>query len=62
MTKIEANEQFDTYMDFLRRTDYVCAKIAEGEATIEDYKETIAKRKEARAKVNEALEVLGALE
>jgi hypothetical protein len=38
---------------YLSETDYVAIKIAEGEATADEYAEVLAKRKEARARINE---------
>ena len=45
---------------FLNETDYVAAKIAEGAATAEEYSDVLAKRKEAREKINELEEALQA--
>lgn len=38
---------------YLSETDYVAIKIAEGEASAEDYADVLAKRKAARAEINE---------
>lgn len=37
---------------FLNDTDYVTCKIVEGDATVEDYRETIEKRREARREID----------
>lgn len=37
----------------LKETDYIVIKIAEGSATVEEYAETIAKRKEWRKMIND---------
>ena len=39
--------------DKLQETDYIVIKIAEGEATVEDYTEVLANRKAWRAEINE---------
>jgi len=39
---------------YLKQTDYVAAKIAEGAATAEEYAETIGKRQAARDAINAA--------
>lgn len=38
---------------FLKETDYVAIKIAEGVADSSEYEETLEKRREARAEINE---------
>lgn len=38
---------------YLRDTDYVAAKLAEGAATLEEYSEVLEARASARAKINE---------
>lgn len=45
----------------LQNTDYIALKIAEGAATTEEYAETLAKRVEWRARINEIEELLGQL-
>lgn len=51
--RISKQRQIRNYKQYLSSTDYIDNKIIEGEATIEDYKEIINKRKEARAKIRE---------
>ena len=38
---------------YLESTDYIACKIAEGSATIEEYRDIIDKRKETRIRINE---------
>lgn len=40
------------YETFLRQTDYVAAKIAEGVATVEDYTNILGSRNFAREEIN----------
>lgn len=49
-----------TLMRQLSETDYIHLKVAEGDATLEDYEDVIAERKKWRAKVSEIKEELGA--
>ena len=51
----EESEQRDAVKnayEFLENTDYVACKIAEGSATIEEYAEVIAQRRQARDIIN----------
>lgn len=53
-----AHQRISELKSKLASTDYVVIKIAEGEATAEDYSEILAQRKAWRAEVNQ-LEALG---
>ena len=46
-------ERIAELKQFLTDTDYVVIKIAEGEATSEDYADILAQRKSARKEINE---------
>lgn len=46
-------EEKQGLLQYLKGTDYVVIKIAEGEATAEDYADILQKRKQARARINE---------
>lgn len=48
-----AEEKIMELKQFLSSTDYVAIKIAEGEATKEEYSDVLADRKEARKRINE---------
>lgn len=54
-----AHQRISELKDKLASTDYVAIKIAEGEATAEEYSEILAQRKAWRAEINQ-LEALGA--
>ena len=43
---------------FLNETDYITNKIVEGDATIEDYADTIEKRKKARRRIDELQKII----
>jgi hypothetical protein len=47
-----AEEEIEELKAYLTSTDYVAIKIAEGEATADEYAEVLAKRKESRARIN----------
>ena len=59
--QLKINDEIAKYKDYLSSTDYVIAKLnelkledeAEFEKAKEEYKEVLAKRKEARNKINE---------
>ena len=59
--KFESNQEIETLKSYLDSTDYVIAKLnelkledeAEFEKAKEEYKDVLAKRKEARNKINE---------
>lgn len=46
-------EERQNLLRYLEDTDYVVIKIAEGEATAEDYADILQKRKQARARISE---------
>lgn len=47
------NQELQNAYSYLRQTDYVAAKLAEGVATKEEYSEILTKRAEARKRINE---------
>lgn len=47
------NQELDSLYSYLKDTDYVSIKIAEGAATKEDYATILEKRAEARKRINE---------
>jgi hypothetical protein len=48
-----AEEEIEELKAYLTSTDYVAIKLAEGEATADEYAEVLTKRKESRARINE---------
>ena len=51
--RISAKMEISEFKCKLAATDYVAAKIAEGAATAEEYKDVIAKRQQWRRRINE---------
>ena len=51
--KREKKHQIARLKSYLASTDYVACKIAEGEATKEEYAEVLAQRKATRLRINE---------
>lgn len=49
----ERQIELESCYQYLRDTDYVACKIAEGVATAEDYAEVLAKRQGTRQRINE---------
>lgn len=47
-----AKRKYEKMKLYLKRTDYVVIKIAEGVSTVEDYKDVFDKRKEAREQMS----------
>lgn len=47
------NQELDSLHSYLKNTDYVSVKIAEGVATKEEYVTILEKRAEARKRINE---------
>lgn len=58
----EINVELSELQAYLEKTDYIAVKIAEGAATREDYAEELAKRQDARERINELQAELSALE
>lgn len=56
------NAELAELQAYLASTDYIAIKIAEGVATREDYAEKLAKRQEARERINELRNELAELE
>ena len=55
--EVKAEDESCKLKKLLTETDYIVIKIAEGEATKEEYADVLKQRKEARARINE-LEVI----
>ena len=53
LAHIDAQREIAWLKDKLSETDYIAAKIAEGAATAEEYKDVIAKRQQWRRRINE---------
>lgn len=53
LAQIDGRREIAELKDKLARTDYIAAKIAEGAATVEEYAEEIAQRREWRERIRE---------
>ena len=58
----KAGMEIQELKSFLSETDYVAAKIAEGEATADEYADVLSKRRTARVRINELEAVIAAAE
>ena len=51
--RAEARARYDELQAYLRQTDYVAIKLAEGAATRDEYADVIAKREQSRVEIRE---------